>query len=234
MTNPTRLIPEKIIETVDVLEKRISERFPDSGLRNVCLELLLLSKQTQKNVSYISKPNITLRLFSSIIILFGLGGLIFSFSLVNLEITNRTLQNFLQITEGVFNNLIIIGGGGFFLVTIESRIKRKRALKSINELRVISHVIDMHQLNKDPYIFDSNKSTTHSPKRFYTKFELQRYLDYCSELSSLIAKVAALYAQSLPDAVIVSSVNEIEVLTTGLSRKIWQKIRILQNLKQED
>ena len=64
MTNPTRLIPEKIIETVDVLEKRISERFPDSGLRNVCLELLLLSKQTQKNVSYISKPNITLRLFS--------------------------------------------------------------------------------------------------------------------------------------------------------------------------
>ena len=40
--------------------------------------------------------------------------------------------------------------------------------------------------------------------------------------------------QSLPDAVIVSSVNEIEVLTTGLSRKIWQKIRIHQNLKQED
>jgi hypothetical protein len=234
MTNPTRLKPEKIIETVDVLEKRISERFPDSGLRNVCLELLLLSKQTQKNVSFISKPNITLRLFSSIIILFGLGGLIFSFSLVNLEITNRTLQNFLQITEGVFNNLIIIGGGGFFLVTIESRIKRKRALKSINELRVISHVIDMHQLSKDPYIFDLKNSTEHSPKRLYTQFELQRYLDYCSEASSLTAKVAALYAQSLPDAVIVSSVNEIEVLTTGLSRKIWQKIRILQNLKQED
>jgi hypothetical protein len=117
---------------------------------------------------------------------------------------------------------------------MESRIKRKRALKSINELRVISHVIDMHQLSKDPYIYDFNKSTKHSPKRIYTKFELQRYLDYCSEASSLTAKVAALYAQSLPDDVIVSSVNEVEVLTTGLSRKIWQKIRILQNLTRED
>jgi len=29
-------------------------------------------------------------------------------------------------------------------------------------------------------------------------------------------------------------VNEVEVLTTGLSRKIWQKIRILQNLTRED
>jgi len=234
MTNPTRLEPEKIIETVDILEKRISDRFPDSGLRKVCLELLQLSKQTKKNVSYISKPNITLRLFSFIIILIGLGGLIFSFSLVNMETTNRTLHDLLEITEGIFNNLILIGGGTFFLVTMESRIKRKRALKSINELRVISHVIDMHQLSKDPYIYDFNKSTKHSPKRIYTKFELQRYLDYCSEASSLTAKVAALYAQSLPDDVIVSSVNEVEVLTTGLSRKIWQKIRLLQNVTRED
>ena len=235
MINSTRLEPEKIIETINILEKRISDRFPNSGLRKVCLELLFLSKQTKKNVSYISKPNIPLRLSSYLIILIGLGGLIFSFSLVNIGLTaNQTLHNFLEITEGVFNNLILIGGASFFLITMESRIKRRRALKSIHELRVISHVIDMHQLNKDPYIFDSNKSTTHSPKRFYTKFELQRYLDYCSELSSLIAKVAALYAQSLPDVIIVSSVNEIETLTTGLSRKIWQKIQILQNLKQED
>lgn len=231
MINPTRLEPEKIIKTIDILEKRISDRFPDSGLRNVCLELLQLSKQTKKNVTYISKPNIPIRVFSYIIIIIGFGGLIFSFSIVDLGINNRTLHNFLEITEGIFNNLILIGGASFFLVTMESRIKRKRALKSINELRVISHVIDMHQLSKDPYIYDFNKSTKHSPKRSYTKFELQRYLDYCSEASSLIAKVAALYAQSLPDDLIVSSVNEIEILTTGLSRKIWQKIRILQNLK---
>jgi hypothetical protein len=124
MINPTRLDPEKIIETVDILVKRISDRFPDSGLRKVCLELLMLSQQTKKNVSDISKPNISLRLFSLIIILVGLGGLIFSFSLVNLEITNRNFHDFLEIMEGVFNNLILMGGGGFFLVKEREPLNR--------------------------------------------------------------------------------------------------------------
>ena len=57
-----------------------------------------------------------------------------------------------------------------------------------------------------------------------TAFQLTRYLDYCSELLSIVGKLAALYAQSLPDSVVVAAVNDIETLTTGLSRKIWQKI----------
>ena len=32
----------------------------------------------------------------------------------------------------------------------------------------------------------------------------------------------------MPDATVVAAVNEIESLTTGLSRKVWQKITILQ------
>ena len=82
----------------------------------------------------------------------------------------------------------------------------------------------MHQLTKDPYVNDNPESATeHSPKRTLTKFELQRYLDYCSEATALVGKVAALYSQSLPEEAVVSAVNEIETLTTGLSRKIWQK-----------
>jgi len=37
----------------------------------------------------------------------------------------------------------------------------------------------------------------------------------------------ALYVQKFDDGVALSAVNEIEDLTTGLSRKIWQKIMIL-------
>ena len=44
---------------------------------------------------------------------------------------------------------------------------------------------------------------------------------------SLIGKVAALYAQRFNDPVALSAVDEIEDLTTGLSRKIWQKIMII-------
>ena len=60
-----------------------------------------------------------------------------------------------------------------------------------------------------------------------SRFELTRYLDYCSEMLSLTNKLAALYAQHLPDPVIIYAVNDIEQLTTNLSSKIWQKITIL-------
>jgi len=62
-----------------------------------------------------------------------------------------------------------------------------------------------------------------------SRFELQRYLDYCSEMLSLVGKVAAIYAQSFDDGVALASANEVESLTTGLSRKIWQKIMVLNN-----
>jgi hypothetical protein len=60
-----------------------------------------------------------------------------------------------------------------------------------------------------------------------TLFELSRYLDYCSEALSLTGKVAALYVQRFDDAVALDAVNEVEQLTTGLSRKIWQKLTVL-------
>ena len=60
-------------------------------------------------------------------------------------------------------------------------------------------------------------------------FELGRYFDYCSELLSLIAKIGAVYVQDFTDAVALGAVDEVENLTTGLSRKIWQKIMVLES-----
>ena len=44
---------------------------------------------------------------------------------------------------------------------------------------------------------------------------------------SLTGKIAALYVQDFEDGVVLAAVNEVEDLTTGLSRKIWQKLMIL-------
>jgi hypothetical protein len=46
---------------------------------------------------------------------------------------------------------------------------------------------------------------------------------------SLIGKLAALYVQKFDDPVALAAVNEVEELTTGLSRKIWQKIMVLNS-----
>jgi hypothetical protein len=92
-------------------------------------------------------------------------------------------------------------------------------------------VIDMHQLTKDPsqVIAGVGNRTRSSPKRTLTAYQLTRYLDYCTEMLSLVGKLAALYAQSNSDSVVLQSVNDIETLTNGISRKIWQKIMILDN-----
>jgi len=228
MKDIMQLNSDKVIETIIVLEKRIGDRFPKAGLRNVCNNFLALANQSKSNIEWIAKPNIIMRSFAYFIILVGLGGLAYSITYIDLKIEDTTISNIATISEAVFNDLLLLGAAVFFLGSMESRAKRKRAIKRLNELRVIAHVIDMHQLTKDPSLINREDNTTvNSPKRTLTPLALERYLDYSSEMAALVAKVAALYAQSLSDPVVVSTVNEIEVLCTGLSRKIWQKIMIL-------
>jgi hypothetical protein len=126
------------------------------------------------------------------------------------------------------NITVLAGAAIFFAVSIEDRIKRRRALQDLHVFRTIAHVIDMHQLTKDPRIvLQPAAPTAASPSRSVSGFELTRYLNYCSELLSLASKLAVLYAQNLPDPVVIEAANDIENLTGNLSRKIWQKISML-------
>ena len=47
-----------------------------------------------------------------------------------------------------------------------------------------------------------------------------------------MSKAAALCAEQSTDPVVLDTVSEIEVLTTGMSRKIWQKISLLHLAQQ--
>ena len=85
----------------------------------------------------------------------------------------------------------------------------------------------MHQLTKDPErVVSPRPAGGNEVKRPLSPAELIRYLDFCSDELSLISKIAALYVQKFNDPVTLSAVNEVENLTNGLSRKIWQKIVI--------
>ena len=112
--------------------------------------------------------------------------------------------------------VVLIALGVFFVWNFETRVKRRRALAALHELRSIAHVIDMHQLPKDPDRLQKGRpNTKSSPKSSMNAFDLRRYLDYCSEMLSLTGKVAALHLQTLDDSAVVAAVNEIETLTTG-------------------
>lgn len=217
----------KTTETIERLKLRIEDRFPDSGLSKVCSELNELAKKSSNTISFISKPIYWLRIGFGVFILAGLITLIYSFTLLNLELGKIEFVDLVQALESSVNDLIFIGAAIYFLFRTETILKRRRALKDLHELRTIAHVIDMHQLTKDPKSLNA-KGTQHSPKREMNNYELSRYLDYCSEMLSLTSKVSALYANDYDDEVVLNAINEIEELTSGLSNKIWQKIVVLQ------
>ncbi len=226
------LDPEMIIGTVATLEERIGERFPEAGLRKVARELIGVAQAAQSRIADITRPNIGLRIASGLVIAAGVALLATVVARLKIEGASTELFGMMQGIEAAVNLAIVVGAAVLFLVTLESRLKRAAALRHLHELRAIIHVIDMHQLTKDPsVVIEGGPATAHSPQRTMTPFELTRYLDYCSELLSLTAKVAALYVQSSTDVQVIDAVNDIERLTTSLSSKIWQKITLVQSAR---
>ncbi|MFO1092235.1 MAG: hypothetical protein U0992_02840 [Planctomycetaceae bacterium] len=222
----------KIEETVVTLARRIAERFPQSGLYGVCQHLHSVAAAARKRALEIQRPIVSVRIASALMIAGVLVMLGYTVQ-ATLDLAKETgnklgPSDFVQMLDAAINSVVLVGATVLFLVTLESRIKRRRALRALHELRAIAHVIDMHQLTKDPErALGIGQDTASSPKRQMTPIALARYLDYCSEMLSLAGKIAAVYAQDLDDPVVVDAVNDIEDLTTGLSRKIWQKISIL-------
>ena len=237
MTETTRsytLDPGRVTATIEQLYDRIRDRFPESGLSKVCQQLASISQAAQRRGEYIRSPKWGIRL-AALLLSIAIIGLVAS-TIVAFGAPKRDLGllDFVGLLDSGLNDIVFIGAAIVFLVTWEMRIKRNRALESLHELRSIAHLIDMHQLTKDPErLHHPGQETPHSPRSEMTRFELNRYLDYCSEMLSLTGKVAALYVQDFNDAIAVGAVNDIENLTTGLSRKIWQKIMILRMDEKE-
>jgi hypothetical protein len=217
-----------VAKTVDLLCRRVEERFPGSGLSRVGRELARITGQAQQRSTAIARPILGLRAAVALLIALIVAGL--AGTVVSLRKPREPIEafQFVQVLEAGINDVVLVGAGIFFLITLESRIKRRRALAALRELRAIAHIIDMHQLTKDPeWVLGRGQESALLPARRMSHFELSRYLDYCSEMLSITGKIAALYIQGFDDDVAVAAVNEVENLTTGLSRKIWQKLMIL-------
>lgn len=229
MTSSFRALDEaKIQGTLERLRNRIGERFPDSGLREVAEELIGVSKEVSECVAYIRSPNWPIRITVGFTIAAMTLVLIALAQTVPLTDHPRDLSDIIQLIQAGIQNVVFFGVAVLFLGSIENRLKRTRALAMISQLRSLAHVVDMHQLTKDPErLLGTEPSTPSSPERSMTPPELGRYLDYCSELLSVISKLSALLVQYFDDRVVLGAVNEIEALATGLSGKIWQKIRLL-------
>ncbi|MEL6359532.1 MAG: hypothetical protein AAFR21_00500 [Pseudomonadota bacterium] len=228
-----------VIETIDKLTCRIAERFPQSGLRNVCAGLGETARRCAAEADRLSRPQTWIRVGVYSVWIVGAAAMVWVATGLHYGGFDWEATSLVQILEPAMNIAVLMGIGVITLGRLEERWKRARALDYLHELRSIAHVVDMHQLAKDPHRPQAGtkfalRQTPNSPKQELHGVRLERYLDYCSEMLSLTGKLAALVAQSCKDAEVAAAASDVENLTTGLSRKIWQKIMVLDRLREDD
>lgn len=219
---------ERVIATAALLEARISDRFPESGLRKVSIELIALGRDIAREAKALEAPIRWLRILTLVTILIGIAIIAFVMTILSFDRISTGAFDFVQGIEATLNTMLLVGLGMITLTQMELRVKRRKVFDGLHALRSMIHVIDMHQLTKDPERLRSDFEPTDATVAVdLTRAEMQHYLGYCSELLALVGKVAALCAEDSQDGLILETVSDSENLTNGMSRKIWQKISLL-------
>jgi hypothetical protein len=230
-----RLDPAMVAVTAGRLRDRVRERFPDSGLAGVGRELSRLADGAGRQTHALTRPYLGLRTLVFLVLAAGIAAQAYVIWLAK-DATPTDQLNVFTLTpviESAVNLMLLVFAGMWFLLTLEERLRRGRIQAWLHQLRAFAHVVDMHQLTKDPtVILNPGARTQSSPQRITTRFELARYLEYCAEMLALTGKLSALMAGETNDHVIIAAASDVENLCTDLGRKVWQKIMILGELDE--
>jgi hypothetical protein len=227
-----RLDPAKVEQTVVRLQARIARRFPDRRLVAVAGEVVALVRSVQDEPAAVHGRvrwvRVAARAASAFVVVATVVALVWT--VVDGVRAAGSLRAFewLPVVESLVNDLVFAAIAVWFLWALPRRLERESILGTLHRMRSIAHIIDMHQLTKDPETVRTGwQSTPASPRRDLSAEQLGQYLDYCSELLSLVSKAAAAFAEHSTDPQVLAAIGDIETLTTGMSRKIWQKISLL-------
>ncbi len=112
----TLLRAEAILKTLERLEWRISERFPESGLLGVCQEFRQLAIRSEELAKRLQGPIWPVRLaaFLASILLVGLVSWALGELVRNFQFDASGILHLLQTTESAINELIFLGLALFF------------------------------------------------------------------------------------------------------------------------
>jgi hypothetical protein len=226
-----QLVADHVGATVEQLERRIAARFGERGLTKAARDLgalvTIVQEQTGASHLRLQRTNILARTFSVLIVVATVVALVITLK----EAVTQGLDHgfdWLPLIESTISDVVFAAIAVLFLWAFPERFERKTLLSLLHRLRSLAHVIDMHQLSKDPeQVSPTYTRTPQSVTHGLNADQLHHYLDYCSEMLSLTAKTAALCAENSNDALVLNTVSTLETLTTELSNKIWQKISLL-------
>jgi hypothetical protein len=220
-----QLREDKLLETVEKIGQQIGTRFPDSGLSQLAAVVVQVTREALDRAAAIRRPNWWLRAGLGLLAVIAVGGVAtYAQSRPDARTFWPTALAFLDEAKG---SAAVLTAAAVFLVTLETRVKRGRALRAVHELRAVAHIIDMHQLTKDPDRLGDPERPLEVAGRPMDADAMGRYLHFCTELLAVASKVGQLYVQDFSDPQSLAAVDRFENLATGLSSKIWQKLMIL-------
>ena len=226
-----QLAADHVGATVEHLERRIYARFGERGLTKAARDLghlvVLVQSQAEESHDRLRRRTLVARAASFTIVAATVVALVFSLRSAVLDGLART-TDWVPLVESVINDLVFAAIAVVFLWAFPERLERRTMLRLLHRLRSLAHVIDMHQLSKDPeQLSPTYTPTEQSIVHGLDADQLYHYLTYCSEMLSLTAKTSALCGEYSTDGVVLETISYIETLTTELSEKIWQKISLL-------
>src|SRR4030042_1036122 len=128
------LLPNEIQKTCSLLGIRIKERFPDARLNETCDNLIQLADEIDQTNAWIKQPNLLIRVGSWLLIAITVLIIVPTYSKLNVTLANINIADFFQMLDSSFNIIVLFGGTGIYLMTTETRQKRKRVISSINKL----------------------------------------------------------------------------------------------------
>lgn len=228
-----KLEPVPVIETAHRLCDRIHARFPDRGIHRVAQELVALTEQVADTSAGTRRRSRLVRATSrstiGVVVLIALVAFGFAVESAFTEAPDNGLD-WLPLIESAVNDIVFVAIAVVVLHSLPQRVQRSDLLAKLHRLRSLAHIIDMHQLTKEPEsLRDALLNSADDPDADLTPEQVEYYLEYCTELLSLVGKAAALCAEESQDDVVLNTVSTIETLTMGMSRKVWQKIFVLSD-----
>jgi hypothetical protein len=146
-----RLEADAVLATAQRLQARIEARFPQRNLGRVAERLVAVASDVERAAAR-SVPIRVLRVAGLVVIGILVAGSITSLVAVLVELvrTSGSALAWLSALETIINDVVYVGIAVIFLWLLPGHLERRRILGELHRLRSLAHVIDMHQLTKDP------------------------------------------------------------------------------------
>lgn len=216
-----RLDPVKIIEIAESLSQRIAKKWPESQLAALAAGLAQLARDTEQRVLQARRPILAIRIASFVtagLILLGLGNVLwYLLRRVHLTLVVGSGE-LLEAADSGINVVALLAAGMWLLITLEARIRSKKVLESIQELREFIHVIDVTQLYHTPKMYHENGASPDIPQSFD-----HNYLIFCGQMLAVISNLAALYTRGEGNESVLRAASDVQMLAIAKTEKLYSK-----------